>query len=232
MRTSKLVVFTLMVALALVHVAASPTVDEDAGLSTTIGQVSYGVGYQTGFRLRIQGHGQVDPDLIMQGLRDGLNLHPRKVTPEQAQQASIQLQQQVAEHNLKIGREFLEANGKKPGVKQLPSGLQYKVIEQGSGPTPSAKDTITAHYRGMLIDGTVFDSSHDNGQPMKQRLDKLIPGWGQALQMMRVGSKWKLFIPPMLAYGNDPRSLGGGNSVLIFEIELLDTSAMSGQSLP
>ena len=232
MRTSKLLVLTMLAALALAHVAASPTADGETGgakLATTIDQASYGMGYQTGFRLRLQGHGQVDVDLIMQGLRDGLNLRPRKVTAQQAQQASIQLKRQIGEHNLKIGKEFLEANGKKPGVQRLPNGLQYKVIAQGNGPTPNPKDIITAHYRGTLIDGTVFESSYDSGRPMKQRLDKLIPAWGQALQVMQVGSKWKLFIPPVLAYGNDPRGPGGANSVLIFDIELLDTGATPAQ---
>ena len=125
--------------------------------------------------------------------------------------------------NLQAGEQFLESNKEKPGVTVLPSGLQYEVISEGSGPKPLATNKVTCHYHGTLIDGTVFDSSVKRGQPATFPLNMVIKGWTEALQLMPVGSKWRLFLPPHLAYGN--RQTGahiGPNSTLIFEVELLD----------
>jgi FKBP-type peptidyl-prolyl cis-trans isomerase FklB len=127
--------------------------------------------------------------------------------------------------NLKAGQDFLEANKKKPGVITLPSGLQYEVITEGSGIKPGAKNKVTCHYHGTLTDGTVFDSSVKRGQPATFPLNMVIKGWTEGLQLMSVGSKWRFFIPPQLAYGD--RQTGahiGPNSTLIFEVELLDVS--------
>jgi FKBP-type peptidyl-prolyl cis-trans isomerase FklB len=131
----------------------------------------------------------------------------------------------TAEANLKAGQEFLEENKKKTGVSVLPSGLQYEVITEGSGQKPFASNKVTCHYHGSLIDGTVFDSSVKRGQPATFPLNMVIKGWTEALQLMSVGSKWRLYIPPQLGYGN--RQTGahiGPNSVLIFEVELLGIS--------
>lgn len=124
--------------------------------------------------------------------------------------------------NLKAGLDFLEQNKNKAGVTTLPSGLQYEVIRMGTGSKPTATQTVTCHYHGTLTDGTVFDSSLKRGTPASFPLNRVISGWTEALQLMPVGSKWRLFLPPQLAYGdNQVGSVIGPNSTLIFEVELL-----------
>ena len=130
---------------------------------------------------------------------------------------------QLGEENLSQGEAFITENGKREGVVSLPSGLQYEVIHDGSGDRPGATDTVVTHYRGTLIDGKEFDSSHRRGEPASFPVNRVIPGWTEALQLMTIGSKWKLFIPSNLAYGE--RGAGkiiGSNATLIFEIELLE----------
>jgi FKBP-type peptidyl-prolyl cis-trans isomerase FklB len=137
----------------------------------------------------------------------------------------FQMKNEKASANLKAGREFLEANKQKPGIITLPSGLQYEVITEGDGIKPLAKNKVTCHYHGTLIDGTVFDSSVKRGQPATFPLNAVIKGWTEGLQLMGVGSKWRFFLPPNLAYGE--RQTGsdiGPNSTLIFEVELLGVS--------
>ena len=130
--------------------------------------------------------------------------------------------QQKENDNLKAGESFLAENGKRENVVSLPSGLQYEIIKQGEGPKPLATNTVTCHYHGTTIKGEVFDSSVRRGQPASFPLNAVIKGWTEALQLMPVGSKWKLFIPPQLAYGNRGVSREiGPNSTLIFEVELL-----------
>lgn len=130
--------------------------------------------------------------------------------------------QQKENDNLKAGETFLAENGKRETVVTLPSGLQYEIIKQGDGPKPSASNTVTCHYHGTTIKGEVFDSSVKRGQPASFPLNAVIKGWTEALQLMSVGSKWKLFIPPQLAYGNRTVSREiGPNSTLIFEVELI-----------
>jgi FKBP-type peptidyl-prolyl cis-trans isomerase FklB len=127
-----------------------------------------------------------------------------------------------AEANLKAGQDFLAENKKKEGVVELPSGLQYMVITQGTGPKPTEFNKVTCHYHGTLTDGTVFDSSVKRGQPASFPLSMVIAGWTEGLQLMPVGSKWRFFIPPSLGYGN--RQVGptiGPNSTLIFDVELI-----------
>lgn len=130
--------------------------------------------------------------------------------------------QQKENDNLKAGETFLAENGKRENVVTLPSGLQYEIIKQGDGPKPTATNTVTCHYHGTTIKGEVFDSSVKRGQPASFPLNAVIKGWTEALQLMPVGSKWKLFIPPQLAYGNRTISREiGPNSTLIFEVELI-----------
>ncbi|HEV3252328.1 MAG TPA: FKBP-type peptidyl-prolyl cis-trans isomerase [Puia sp.] len=134
----------------------------------------------------------------------------------------FQSKNEKAAANLKAGKEFLELNQKKTGIVSLPSGLQYEVITQGTGEKPNAISTVTCHYHGSLIDGTVFDSSVKRGKPASFPLNGVIKGWTEGLQLMSVGSKWRFFIPSNLGYGD--RQAGseiGPNSVLIFEVELL-----------
>ncbi|GDX51878.1 hypothetical protein LBMAG27_09250 [Bacteroidota bacterium] len=134
----------------------------------------------------------------------------------------FQIKSDKAEKNLKEGMEFLEQNKLKPGVVTLESGLQYEIMVTGDGQKPRATDTVTCHYHGSLINGTVFDSSVQRGQSASFPLNRVISGWTEALQLMPVGSKWKLFLPPNLAYGEQQAgSHIGPNSTLIFEVELL-----------
>ena len=156
----------------------------------------------------------------------------KEMEAAQQQKASEQ-----AQNNLEKGKKFLAENKDKDGVKTTDSGLQYKVLEEGDGPTPSADDSVTVHYTGKLIDGTVFDSSRERGEPVTFPVDAVIPGWTEALQLMKQGAKYELYIPAKLAYGE--RGAGaqiGPNETLIFDVELLkvgggegDDSAGSGQ---
>jgi FKBP-type peptidyl-prolyl cis-trans isomerase len=130
-------------------------------------------------------------------------------------------QKVTAEKNLKAGEAFLAENAKKEGVKTTASGLQYKVIKSGTGPSPKPTDVVKVQYHGTLIDGTVFDSSVRRNQPATFTVNGVIPGWTEALQLMKVGDKWKLFIPAKLAYGEQGSGPIGPNIVLIFDVELL-----------
>lgn len=134
----------------------------------------------------------------------------------------FQSKQELANKNLEEGKAFLAANGQKEGVVSLPSGLQYEIIKEGSGAKPGATDKVTCHYHGTLINGTVFDSSVQRGQPASFPLNMVIKGWTEALQLMPLGSKWRLFLPADLAYGDRHVSAEiGPNAALIFDVELL-----------
>lgn len=138
---------------------------------------------------------------------------------EEEQRAAAQ---KMGEVNAAAGKAFLEENGKRVEVNVTPSGLQYEVLEEGTGKQPSASDNVTVHYTGKLIDGTVFDSSVDRGAPATFGVTQVIPGWVEALQMMKEGAKWRLFIPSNLAYGpNGAGNIIGPNSTLIFDVELI-----------
>jgi FKBP-type peptidyl-prolyl cis-trans isomerase FklB len=201
-------------------------------LKTLTDRVSYGIGLNIGKDFKEQNI-NVDPDLLAQGIRDAMAGGPVLLTEEEMQKAMMEFQQEMmaaqekrmaeaTQKNLQEGEAFLAENAKKEGVTVLPSGLQYRVIEAGKGKTPTAKNTVTVHYRGRLIDGTEFDSSHERGEPATFPVAGVIPGWTEALQLMQEGAKWELFIPPSLAYGE--RGAGqviGPNAVLVFEVELL-----------
>ncbi len=134
----------------------------------------------------------------------------------------FRMKNEKAESNLKAGQEFLAANKTKAGITELPSGLQYEILTEGNGPKPTQYNTVTCHYHGTLIDGTVFDSSVKRGQPASFPLNMVIKGWTEGLQLMGTGSKWRFFIPPHLGYGD--RQVGptiGPNSTLIFDVELI-----------
>lgn len=195
-------------------------------------KVSYAIGMSIGRSFRTQ---SVDVDLTAfeQGLKDELAGGKTLLTESELKTTLTQLQadirkkqqekmQQLAESNKKEGEAFLTANKSKDGVVALPSGLQYKILQEGSGPKPAATDSVTCNYRGTLIDGTEFDSSYKRGQPASFGVTRVIKGWTEALQLMPVGSKWQIFIPSDLAYGehgNGPTI--GPNATLIFEVELL-----------
>ena len=192
---------------------------------------SYSLGYQFGQSLKLQGL-DINLEAYTSGIRDALGGTKPPLSQEEMQKAVSEIQQrvmaarqkelkEVAGKNLAEGKAFLEENKKKEGVKTLPSGLQYKVLKEGSGKTPKATGEVTVNYKGTFINGTEFDSSYKRGNPATFQLDKVIRGWTEALQLMKEGSKWQLFIPPELGYGDR----GGGpippNSTLIFEVELI-----------
>lgn len=195
-------------------------------LQTKIDTVSYGIGQDIGNTLKTQGLDSLNLNVLRHAIEDALK-DTTLVAKETANMSiSNYLQQIKAEKmqkNKEAGEKFLAENKTKPGVVALPSGLQYQILKEGNGPKPTAADKVKTHYHGTLIDGTVFDSSVERGQPISFPVGGVIKGWTEALQLMPVGSKWRLFIPSDLAYGE--RQAGpkiGPNSALIFDVELLD----------
>jgi FKBP-type peptidyl-prolyl cis-trans isomerase len=203
-------------------------------LKTQKEKASYALGMKIGSDLRRQGvNTSVDPALTARGLKDALAGSKALITEEEEKAALTQLQTEVrgklegkaheaGAASRKVGDEFLAANKSKEGVVTLPSGMQYKILTAGTGPKPTASDTVTCNYRGTLINGKEFDSSYKGGKPLSFPVSGVIKGWTEALQLMPVGSKWQLFIPADLAYGDR----GAGNDIgpgetLIFEVELL-----------
>lgn len=204
----------------------------DKGLETLEQKASYSFGVDFAKRLQQQG---IDLDIpaLNQGIKDQaaggklafeqgeMNQFKAEYT-EQLRAQLLKEQEALAAKNLEAGKKFLAENAKKEGVVTTESGLQYKVIKQGDGPSPGPSDTVTTHYRGTLIDGREFDSSYSRGQPASFPVNGVIKGWTEALQLMKVGDKWELYIPSDLAYGPAARSeLIQPNSTLIFELELL-----------
>ena len=190
-------------------------------------KVSYALGLSIGNNFQNSGIKKLQVEDFVKGLEDVLGEKQPAISYEEAKQVIndyfMKLQQERLEINKQAGAEFLEINRHKAGVVELPSGLQYQVLKQGTGAKPSANDKVKCHYHGTLINGTVFDSSVQRGEPATFGVSQVIPGWVEALQLMPVGSKWRLFIPSNLAYGEH----GAGdviepNSTLIFDVELLD----------
>ncbi len=209
--------------------AAAPA--KPLALVTDKDKQSYAIGLNVGKSLHRDSI-DVEPKFVLQGIEDALGDGKLLLTDDQIRTVMTALQTQVrqqqeekrlalAESNKKDGAAFLAANATKEGVVTLPSGLQYKILVAGTGPKPSANDTVVCNYRGTLLDNTEFDSSYKRGQPMTIRVGGVIKGWTEALQLMPVGSKWQLFIPPDLAYGDRGQGPGGPNATLIFEVELL-----------
>jgi FKBP-type peptidyl-prolyl cis-trans isomerase FklB len=211
-------------------------------LKTQKDKVSYAIGINIGKSMK-KDSVDVDPAVLLRGLKDGLNGTTPLLTDKEAQDAIVALQADMRKKaeatraeagtkNKAQGEAFLAANKSKPGVQTLPDGLQYKVIQAGTGPKPTAADTVTVQYKGTLIDGKEFDSSYKRGQPATFPVGQIIKGWTEALQLMPVGSKWELYIPSDLAYGD--RGAGpdiGPNATLIFEVELLSI-APKGEAAP
>ena len=213
--------------------AAQASAAETTVLKTYEEKVSYGLGVDMARNFMRMGI-EFDADILMKGfkdeasggkllmteeeLRDTLSTHYSELARKREQALRL-----VAEENKKMGEAFLAENRTKEGVVTLPSGLQYKILRAGSGRKPTDADTVECHYRGTLVNGTEFDSSYRTGQPATFPVKGLIPGWTEALKLMPVGSKWQLFIPPELAYGERgavSRHVGP-NTTLIFELELL-----------
>jgi FKBP-type peptidyl-prolyl cis-trans isomerase len=202
-------------------------------LDTQKDKASYAIGMNIGRSMK-KDNVDIDPEILARGLKDALTGAKPLLTDEETQAVLSSLQNDVRKRqqetfnqalakNKEEGDAFLAANKGKPGVVALPSGLQYKVIQNADGPKPSATDTVVCNYKGTLIDGTEFDSSYKRGQPATFPVNQVIKGWTEALQLMPVGSKWELYIPSNLAYGERGTQGGpiGPNETLIFEVELL-----------
>ena len=206
---------------------------QKTALKTQKEKVSYSIGLDIGRNFK-EREIDINPDLLLRGIKDALSGATPSMTDSEMREVMTAFQTELmakmeadskkaAEKNKKEGEIFLAENKKKPGVVTLPSGLQYKILVDGKGKKPALKDTVTAHYRGTLIDGTEFESSYKQGQPMTFAVARVIKGWTEVLQLMRVGSKWQVCIPANLAYGDRGQSREiGPNSTLIFEIELIE----------
>jgi FKBP-type peptidyl-prolyl cis-trans isomerase FklB len=206
---------------------------ETPALTTQEQKVGYAIGAQIGAQLATT-KDEIDAKALVAGLTDAMDGTELKLTDQQMQEAKMAFQQkvqekaqkemmQLAETNKAEGEKFLAENKTKEGVVTLPSGLQYKVVQAGTGATPKAADTVVTHYTGTLINGQVFDSSLQRGEPATFPVNGVIKGWSEALQHMKVGAKWQLFVPADLAYGE--RGAGkviAPNSTLIFDVELLE----------
>ena len=196
-------------------------------------KLSYAMGLNLSDQLKKQQAMAIDLDVFVQGFKDGYSGESPLLSADEALKILIEIEQEqraqqmarankMAAENKKAGEAFLAENRKKAGVVTLDSGLQYKVIKAGDGQKPQKTDAVVCHYRGTLLDGTEFDSSYSRGEPAQFRVDQLIPGWTEALQLMPVGSKWELYIPSYLAYGARQAGQISPNSTLIFELELLE----------
>ncbi len=222
-----------LMCVALLLSTATFAVGQAPKLETLKQKASYAIGLNFG-RAIARDNVPVDTALIAAGIADALSGAKPKLTDEEVQATMQELQKQMqarAEAELKEagakgikeGEAFLAANKVKPGVKTLASGLQYKVIKSGTGATPKATDTVKTHYKGTLVDGTEFDSSYKRGEPATFPVNRVIPGWTEALQLMKEGDKWQLFIPSELAYGANGRPPTiGPSQTLLFDIELIE----------
>jgi FKBP-type peptidyl-prolyl cis-trans isomerase len=224
MRTSiRSAIFAVLSACTLSAIAAEPAMDEAA-------RMHYALGYQLGKDLVAV---ESRPQDLQRGIEDARAGAKPKLSEAEMDEALASLSARVNEQRTRemaaqaekarvAGEAYLAANAKKPGVTTTASGLQYRVVTQGAGKKPTGSDTVTVHYTGTLVDGTEFDSSHKRGQPATFPVSGVIPGWTEALQLMPIGSKYELAIPPALAYGSQGPL---ANQVLLFEVELLGTVA-------
>jgi FKBP-type peptidyl-prolyl cis-trans isomerase len=225
----------LLLALVLSWGASLSAAENAPAITDKKDKISYSMGYNIGNSWKRQGIEPTDVNLeiLAKGLKDATAGDPSVVSETENRELLNAFQtelrtrreekrKEMGEANKKQAEAFLSENKNKPGVQTLPSGLQYKVLTEGNGPKPTTNDTVSVHYRGTLIDGTEFDSSAKRGQPATFKVTGVIKGWTEALQLMPVGSKWQVFIPAELAYGE--RGSGtviGPNATLIFDVELL-----------
>jgi FKBP-type peptidyl-prolyl cis-trans isomerase FklB len=230
MKTFLLTAATLGVTLTLMNAADTVTLKDQKD------KISYSIGLDIGKNLKQQSI-EVNLDALAAGLKHGTTGTGAQMTDEQTREVMTAFQKEMmakqqakaavaGDKNKKEGADFLAANKKKEGVKTTASGLQYKVLKDGTGKTPKATEEVTTHYRGTLIDGTEFDSSYKRNEPTSFPVNGVIAGWTEALQLMKEGAKWQLFIPSELAYGE--RGAGakiGPGATLIFDIELLSVNS-------
>ena len=219
----------LIVILGILFLVSQVNAQENLVLKNQKDKISYIIGMDIGTNLKKQSI-DIDSNILAKGVKDALAGTKPLLTEQEIQETMVAFQKEmmakqaeVAKKNKAEGEAFLTENKKKEGVKTLSSGLQYKVIKAGTGKKPKSTDTVTAHYRGTLINGTEFDSSYKRGQPATFPVSGgMIPGWTEALQLMEEGAKWQLFIPSNLAYGEKGAGRDiGPNATLIFEIEMV-----------
>jgi len=202
-------------------------------LDTDYKKLSYGLGLNVGAGIAQQGVPELNVDALVAGIRESVAGQESRVSQEELkdiiariQTIEAEKQQQLADENKNSGDLFLKENAEREGIVITESGLQYEVLVAGEGETPSAESIVNTHYHGTLIDGTVFDSSVERGEPIEFAVNQVIPGWTEALQLMKVGSKWRLYIPENLAYGEySPSADIPAHSTLVFEVELLSFKA-------
>ncbi|NBB92964.1 MAG: hypothetical protein GVY32_07345 [Gammaproteobacteria bacterium] len=219
---------------------STAAIAQDDSLDTPEERLSYTIGMDIGSSLSEQGM-ELDLDLLVEALRASYNGEETRLTQEEAlaeRDAFMQRRQQQMEAqreeeagaNLEAGQAFLAQNRERDDVMETESGLQYRVVEEGDGASPSAEDRVTVHYKGTLIDGTEFDSSYARGEPATFALNQVIPGWTEGVQLMSEGAKYEFFIPSELAYGEQGRPGPiGPNATLIFEVELLEVADSESQ---
>lgn len=230
MLKSKLFIFVFVCGITSVYAQKNKPIQ----LKNELDTVSYSLGSVLGQSLKSAGIVQLNETLFLQAIKDALAGKESLFTQQQVntimQNYMMKVHQAKAQKNLEEGKKFLAENSKKEGVVTLPSGLQYKVLKEGEGQSPTINDEVTCHYRGTFIDGRVFDSSYDRGEPAHFAVNGVIKGWTEALQLMKPGSKWMLYIPAELGYGEQNIPGIEPNSVLIFEVELL--SVDKGENTP
>ena len=216
--------------LALTASMQAPAADEEVKLESNLQRLSYMLGYRIGHSLRGQGLQEIDAAALATALDDVFRQRGPRLTNEEMQAAQAEYQASLASAkarqaaaNLAAGRAFLVSNAESEGVVEMQDGLQYRILREGHGPTPPADARVVVHYRGRLLDGTEFDSSYRRGAPAEFEVGAVIPGWQSALQAMPAGSRWEVWIPAALAYGE--RGAGGAigpNQTLHFEIDLIE----------
>ncbi|MFV0266001.1 MAG: FKBP-type peptidyl-prolyl cis-trans isomerase [Draconibacterium sp.] len=226
------ILFVAVVAMMIAATSCQPGGTPDVKLETRADSASYAIGVLVGANNKKQLEGApggktMNIEAMAQAFRSSSLGEEVKISEEDAnaliQKFFMEENDREAQENLEAGNKFLEENGKREGVTTTESGMQYEVLTEGTGEKPAATDQVRVHYHGTLTDGTVFDSSVENGEPTVFGVNRVIPGWTEALQLMPVGSKWKVYIPAELAYGE--RGAGaniGPNSALVFEVELLE----------
>lgn len=220
--------FRSSVLLLCILTALSAVSCKKADLGSDKAKVSYGMGLRFAEDMKNRGI-ELDMKAFNQAVEDVSQGRENRLTDEELQTAFMNFSQAVmkkqndrAEENLKSGEEYLKKNSTAEGVVVTKSGLQYRVLRQGTGISPKPTDTVTVHYSGRLLDGTEFDSSYKRNQPAQFQLNQVIPGWAEGVQLMKTGSKYELTVPAVLGYGAQGAQGIPGNSVLIFEVELLD----------
>jgi len=226
---------TILGVLILCMIPGVSLAEDKVALKDGDDKTNYSIGYQVGADFRRQGI-DIAPEILMEGILAAMSGEEPEMSIAEMRTALVDLNDQIemakkeqeriqVQKNLSEGKTFLEENSRKEGVYTLPSGLQYQVIKEGKGESPKATDTVTVHYRGTLINGTEFDSSYTRNRPAKFALTRVIKGWTEGLQVMKPGAKYKLFVPPDLAYGESGAGGSiGPNSTLIFEVELLSVN--------